>query len=98
MQLHGEQILTALFAAIIAWLGASATFGSNGLTQLADLRASREALALEVIDIGNQIAELEETRTRLASDDAYLEHLARRELGLVYPDEVVYRFRAPRAE
>lgn len=95
VHLSGEQLVTALFAAIIAWLAASTTVGSNGLTQLVELRQAREALAIQVIDTGNRIAELERSRVRLESDDAHLERLAREELGLVYPDEVVYRFRAP---
>ena len=33
--------------------------------------------------------------TRLRTDDRYLEALARRQLGLVRPDETVYRFRHP---
>ena len=85
--------MTALLAAAIAWLAASTTFGSNGLTQLAELERAREALTVEVVDTGNRIAELEGARARLASDDGYLEQVAREELGLVYPDEVVYRFR-----
>ena len=85
--------MTALLAAIITWLAASTTLGSNGLTQLAELRRARAALTAEVVDTGNRIAELEQARTRLASDAAYLEQVAREELGLVYPDEVVYRFR-----
>jgi len=93
VRLSGEQLVTAFFAAIIAWLGASTTVGSNGLTQLAELQHAREELAAEVIDTGNRIAELQAIRTRLASDDAYLETVAREELGLVYPDEVIYRFR-----
>jgi cell division protein FtsB len=96
--LSGEQFVTALLAALIVWLGASATVGSNGLTQLAELERARQALADEVIDTGNAIAELQATGTRLASDDAYLEQVARDELGLVYPDEVVYRFRPAGAD
>lgn len=84
---------TAACAAIVAWLTASITVGGNGLTQLLELRQARETLANEIIDTGNRIAELEALRGRLASDDAYLEELARTKLGLVYPDEVVYRFR-----
>lgn len=90
----GEQLVTAVLAAVIAWLAASITFGSNGLTKLAELRRAREALAAEVVETGDRIAEIDRTRARLASDDAYLEELARTELGMVFPDEVVYRFRA----
>jgi cell division protein FtsB len=42
--------------------------------------------------------ELEDSIGKLRDDDAALEHVARHELGLVAPDEMVYRFhRAPRA-
>jgi cell division protein FtsB len=91
--LSGEQVTTALLAATIVWLAASTTLGPNGLHQLRDLRQARTELAAAAIETGNRIAALQETRERLRADDAYLERVARDELGLVYPDEVVYRFR-----
>ena len=37
---------------------------------------------------------IHEDLTRLKDDDLYLEELARRQLGLVKPGEIVYRFRS----
>lgn len=90
--------MTALLAAIIVWLLASITAGSNGLTQLNALERARETLGTEIVGINDRIAAVERTRTQLATDDSYLERLAREELGLVYPDEVVYRFRTGAGE
>jgi len=97
VRLGGEQLVTAVLAAIITWLAASITFGSNGLTQLADLQHSREELTAEVVETGNRIAEVQRLRGRLGKDPQYLETIARTELGMIYPDEVLYRFRTPGA-
>lgn len=87
--------MTAVLTAIITWLATSILFGGNGLAQLADLQRSRESLTTEVVETGNKIAELQQQRRRLRKDPAYLESIARAELGMIYPDEVLYRFRTP---
>lgn len=97
MPMRADQLLTTGLAVVVVWLAASSLAGSNGLTQLLELRRARDALALEVIETGNRIAALERTRNRLRHDPGYLEEVARTELGLVYRDEVVYRFRDPGA-
>ena len=77
---------------LIALLLGIALFGEKGI--LRTLKLSREKAALQ-----EQIEELEATKAELRkeiealrSDRRYIESIARRELGMVKDDEVVYQF------
>jgi cell division protein FtsB len=98
VQPNGEQVLTTVLAVLIVWVLASATLGSNGLAHLARLSAERDELAATTVALIAKNRELEDSIGKLRDEDAALEHVARHELNLVAPDEMVYRFhRAPRA-
>ena len=97
MRPNGEQVLTTILAVSIVWLLASATLGANGLAHLARLSAERDDLGATTLSLITKHRELEDTIRQLREDDRHLERVARQELGLVAPDEMVYRFhRAPR--
>ncbi|MDY6973829.1 MAG: septum formation initiator family protein [Thermodesulfobacteriota bacterium] len=73
---------------ILAWLG----FGERGLIHLYRTEMERQ----EYVDRIRQLADenevlLEEVR-RLRTDMEYVESVARKQLNLVKPNEVVYRF------
>lgn len=85
--------MTTLLACVIVCLIGSAVLGTNGIAQLMQLRAASNALANDTMATMARIAALDEARELLSSNDRHLEAIARRELGLVYRDEVVYRFR-----
>jgi len=59
------------------------------------LRAERQRLGEQAVALLQQNAGLREQIQQLKTDDRFLEALARRELGMTRPDEVVYRFRRP---
>lgn len=67
-------------------------FGQNGYIDYLRLKAQKDALVMK-----NKAAE-EENRllrrrvTRLQDDD-YIEYIARKELGMIASDEVVYKFK-----
>ena len=69
--------------------------GPRGLLKVSDLRAQKRAILREIDSLEARRAELLAERQRLLTDTAYLEHLARRELGMARPGERVYRFPAP---
>jgi cell division protein FtsB len=97
VQPNGEQVLTTVLAVMIVWLLASATLGTNGLAHLGRLSEEREDLTATTLALIAKNRELEDAIGKLREDDRHLEHVARHELGLVAPDEMVYRFhRAPR--
>ncbi len=89
----GGRALGAGLVAVIAAVAASLVFGENGLTHLRRLRAERQRLGEAAVVLLQENAARREEIARLNHDDTYLEALARRELGLVRPDEMIYRFK-----
>lgn len=71
-------------------LAAAAFLGAFGAQYLRTAALAREAARLERhrLDLLAENAKLREEIRRLQSDDAYIEQLARRELGLVRPGEI----------
>lgn len=68
-------------------------FGQNGYRDYMRLKAQKNSLVMK-----NRIAEednrlLRHRAERLQNDDAYIEYIARKELGMIAGDEVVYKFK-----
>ena len=82
-------------AVAIAGVSTSALFGEHGVAHLLRLRAERRALGETAFALLERTDQLRADITRLRTDDRYLEAFARRQLGLVRPNETVYRFRRP---
>ena len=66
--------------------------GPRGLLKVQDLRARQEAMEREIDSLSRVRDALLEEKKRLLTDTAYIEHLARKELGMARPGETVYRF------
>jgi len=79
----------------IAALAASALLGEHGIAHFLRLRAERRELGRSAFALLQSQTRLRAEIERLRKDDVYLEGLARRQLGLVRPNETVYRFRRP---
>jgi cell division protein FtsB len=95
VRLGGGQVLTAaLVLAILAVLG-SALFGEHGVTHLLRLNAEQRKQSDTTFSLLQQNARLLEEVRKLRNDELYLEGLARRQLGLVKPNETVYRSGRP---
>ena len=92
------QVLSAVLVVLIATVTISLLFGEHGIRHLLALRAERHALGQSAFALFQENARLRAQIVRLKNDDLYLEGLARRQLGLVRPNEVVYRFRAARGD
>jgi len=88
-------VLTAGLVLAIFGVAGSALLGPHGVRHLRELRAERGRLAAATVRLLEQNARLRDEIARLERDDTYLEGLARRELGLVRPNETVYRFPRP---
>ncbi len=82
-----------LSAILVGLLGNAllAAMGPRDLLLLRDRRAQLEAQRTELIV---RKAGLETTVQNLRSNDRYLEHRIRTELGYARPDEMVYKFTA----
>lgn len=67
-------------------------FGDRGLIKLVSYQRQREALAAEASRLQQENQRLTDEIERLKGDDSYLEQLAREELGMVKPGELVFQF------
>ncbi len=73
---------------MIAWLG----FGERGFIHLYQMEKERRASVEKILLLENENHELLEEINRLRTDNEYIESVARRELGLIKEDEILYRF------
>jgi len=69
--------------------------GDQGLIAYYRLQQERDALRREVQSLQAEETVLRRRIAALKGDPAYIEHLARKRLGLVRPDEVVIELPAP---
>lgn len=95
MRIAAGQVLSAALGLGIASVAVSALLGDHGVGHLLRLRDERRALAQATFALLDGNARLHAEIRRLRTDELHLEGLARRQLGLVRPDETVYRFRRP---
>jgi hypothetical protein len=75
----------------------NAALAAMGPRDLLLLRQRRVELEAKRADLMVRKSELETSVQNLRSNDRYLEHLIRRELGYARPDEMIYKFTAPTA-
>lgn len=73
---------------IVAWLG----FGERGFIHLYRMEKDRRAYLERIRNLEIENQELLEEIKRLRTDKQYLESVARKELGLIKEDEILYRF------
>jgi cell division protein FtsB len=86
-------VLTLGLVAAILIVLCSLVLASDGVPNLLALRHERQRLGEQAVALIQDNSALRDQIERLRSDDRFLEHLARRDLGLVGAGEVVYRFR-----
>ena len=80
--------ITLLFLAlIVAWLG----FGERGFIHLYRMEKERQAYLAKIRRLEKQNQQLLEQINQLHTDKEYLESVARRELGLVKDNEIIYK-------
>jgi len=83
------------WACLIALLLIYALVGERGAIHLWRLQGERGKLDEQNYRLQKDNEALRDKIARLRSDNHYLEKIAREELNLVRPGEVIYRFRAP---
>jgi cell division protein FtsB len=88
------RLLTVALLTLIVTIAGSVLFGSAGMAQLLALRTERQTLGEMAVAKLQENERLRDALRRMDQDAQHLEAMARRELGLVRPNEVVYRFRA----
>jgi cell division protein FtsL len=81
-----------LAAILLLLLVAASLMGERGLIHLYQLHRARSALTQEVEQLSAANAALEKEVRALRTDPGRVEAIAREELGLVKPEELVYEF------
>ncbi|HEU4370709.1 MAG TPA: septum formation initiator family protein [Methylomirabilota bacterium] len=83
-------------AAVGLLVVALAVYGGNQVLRVTHLRRELETLERDIVTLRARAGELSRTVERLRNDPAYIEKLAREELGYVRPDETVLKFPSSR--
>jgi cell division protein FtsB len=92
-----QRVALAGVALVCATTIAALLFGSRGLLHLRALKGEERVINQRIAARLLENQRLRDQLRRLRSDDRTLERLAREQLGLVRPGEIVVRFPAPRA-
>lgn len=82
-----------LAAILLLFLVATSLMGERGLIRLYQLHRTRAALTQEVEQLTAANAALAEEVRVFRTDPGRIEAIAREELGLVKPGEIIYEFR-----
>lgn len=77
-----------LFVLIAAWLG----FGERGFIHLYRMDRERQVCLDRIVDLETENRKMLREIERLRTDTEYIEYVARKDLGLVRENEVIYRF------
>jgi cell division protein FtsB len=86
------RLISAILVIATAVVLASALLGRQGARHLGRLRSERQQVADATFALLRSNAQLRDEIDRLRTDERLLEQLARRQLGLVRPGELVFRF------
>jgi cell division protein FtsB len=81
-----------MLSAVLVGLFGNAVLATMGPRDLLLLRERRSELEAKRAELVLQKTELETSVQNLRSNDRYIQHLIRRELGYARPDELVYKF------
>lgn len=71
--------------------------GQNGYMDYLDVKGQKDNLAEKNKTAAEENELLRHRVERLRNDDKYIEHIARKELGMIAGDEVVYKFKQQEA-
>jgi len=82
-----------LLVLVLVVLAAASVMGNRGLMRLYHLQRERAELTREIDRLRTANAALAEEARPLKSDPSGIEAIAREDLGLVKPGEIVYEFR-----
>lgn len=78
-------------AVVLLTLGL-AVYGSNQVLRVTHMRREMETMERDIVTLRARAEELSRAVEQLRNDPAYIEKLAREELGYVRPDETVLKF------
>ena len=72
-----------------------AVYGGTQMLRVRAMRGEIAAMERDLVSLRARTTELSRTVERLRNDPAYVEKIAREELGYVRPDETILKFPTP---
>lgn len=90
-----QKILLSLVTLVLLNILLVIVFGDRGLVEVGHLKGERDRLLRDTHALKEKNLSLRREIERLKTDPAYIEHIARQELGMIGRDEVIVRFNSP---
>ena len=90
-----QKILLSLVTLVLLNILLVIIFGDRGLVEVGHLKGERDRLLRDNHVLKEKNLALRWEIERLKTDPAYIEHVARQELGMIGRDEVIVRFNSP---
>jgi len=81
-------------AACLAFILFFTVFGERGLLRIYEMNREKQRIDQKVVDLRLENQKMRLSIEALRSDRHQLERIARKELGLVKPNEIIYQFPA----
>lgn len=91
---HRQKIALVVVAFGMCHLMLVVLYGDNGLLELNRKHKTYQRIVEENARITQENLKLYRTIYRLENDSVYIESIARQELGLVRPDELIFKFKS----
>jgi len=92
---NAQKILLSLVTLVLLNILLIIVFGDRGLVEVGHLKGARDRLLRDNHALEEKNLSLRREIERLKTDPAYIEHVARQELGMIGRDEVIVRFNSP---
>lgn len=94
MKFKLENRMYLIPAGCLAFILFFTVFGDKGLLRIYELRQDKASIEKRLIEIRSENDNLKREVVALQSDRRYIERIARKDLGLVRSNEVIYQFAA----
>lgn len=89
---HRQKIILAIVAIAMCHLMLVVLFGDNGLVELNRKHNTHQRLLEENARLTRENLKMYRTIDRLENDPAFVEGVARQELGMIRQDELIFKF------
>lgn len=92
MKLRLQKKMYFIPAGCLAFILFFTVFGDKGLLRIYELKQDKQRIDSRLVDTRSENERLKQEIVALKSDRRYLESIARKDLGLVRSNEVIYQF------
>ena len=92
MKLRLQKKMYFIPGGCIAFILFFTVFGDKGLLRIYELNQDKKKIDSRLIEAKQENEKLKHEIVALKTDRRYLESIARKEFGLVRPNEIIYRF------